>query len=230
MKTELKKQTKQKTEKKLFIADKLLKSKAIGNKMVFMAISYEELTEKEIEVIKDNLTGMLKINEHLITSMRGFLDISWQVFINEFWSTIEWMMLRDELPIHGDRDERDISILFRVVMRLYSEDKYPAFEFILRKTSMAPVSPIVMHAFTANGQAENVMLLPMDYMLIEEYQHGRMLGNGKLVQDLFPSDIYPSWMREYLISGLTPEQWIELFGSNDEDDEEEDFQHIEEIV
>lgn len=216
-------------ENKLFIAYKLLKSKSIGNHMLFIAINYEELKEQDIKDIKANLTGVLKIKEHLINSTRDLLNLAWDVFVSDFWQTIEWIIQKDGLPVRTDRDERDISILFRGILHA-SRYKYPAFKYLIKNTSLAPVHPIVMNAFTANGQAENVMHLPMDYSLIDEYQYGRMTGKGRLIQDLFPGDIYPSWMREYLISGLTPEQWIELFVLNDGDDDEEDLQHIAEIV
>ena len=55
---------------------------------------------------------------------------------------------------------------------------------------------------------KNEMLLPVTNEQIERWQ------NGELIQNVFPH-LSPS-EREFLISGVTPEEWNNVFGEEEE--------------
>ena len=62
----------------------------------------------------------------------------------------------------------------------------------------------LMKVSTLTGKS-NTMVIPKT---MEEVVEG--LKSGKLIQDAFP-DLTPD-QREFLLTGITPEEWDELFG------------------
>ena len=56
---------------------------------------------------------------------------------------------------------------------------------------------------------ERTMELDITYNQMTEYNFG-----GKLLQDAFPN--LPKEEREFIKTGITPEQWEEIFGEEDE--------------
>ena len=61
------------------------------------------------------------------------------------------------------------------------------------------------------------MDLPITEEALQRYENGE-----GTVQDIFPS--LPPEQREFLMTGITPEEWKRTFGTGDEEEKEEDVE------
>lgn len=53
-------------------------------------------------------------------------------------------------------------------------------------------------------------------------------NNGMLIQNAFPH-LTPG-EREFILNGITPEEWVEYFGDGSDDDDEEDYDYYDNEV
>lgn len=77
------------------------------------------------------------------------------------------------------------------------------------------LSTLVTRKSLISGKV-TTMDLPINEDQITEYLR------GALIQDAFPN-LTPS-QREFILSGITPEEWDAAFGDNDDDDDDEEEQ------
>ena len=68
--------------------------------------------------------------------------------------------------------------------------------------------------------AMHSMELPVTQAQIDEFQ----TPGGRFVQDIFP-DLHAS-QREFLLTGITPEEWDQYIGPNSEDPDDDDDEEL----
>lgn len=164
----------------------------------FPALTFQHEPYQYVDKNKFNETDRKafdEVSEILDKHIKGFI-----AFSNFYHDNKKELNIRFKYDWQADNDNKGNLPYFEGLGYLFMEDLIKGFSKVIRRENIL------------TGKTNQMRLIMTDEQL-ERWQ------NGEHVQDVFPH--YSKEIREFLISGMLPEEQDEIFGRPDDDDDDD---------